>query len=107
MVRLHGVKIVKVVLIAYLGSTVHSNGECDREVERRVQAGWSGWWRVAGVICDKVSESERESVQDGSETVCAIWLGGCGADKEIGRRGGGGRVENAAIFVGSVEYGQD
>ncbi|KAF7704118.1 hypothetical protein C0J45_7434, partial [Silurus meridionalis] len=36
----------------YLGSTVQSNGECVREVKKRVQAGWSGWRRViAGVIC--------------------------------------------------------
>ncbi|KAF7711996.1 hypothetical protein HF521_001007, partial [Silurus meridionalis] len=31
-----------------------SNGECVREVKKRVQAGWSGWRRViAGVICDR------------------------------------------------------
>lgn len=36
----------------YLGSTDHSNGECGRELKKRVQAGRSGWRRVAGVICD-------------------------------------------------------
>ncbi|KAI5088714.1 hypothetical protein C0J45_21286, partial [Silurus meridionalis] len=31
-----------------------NNGECVREVKKRVQAGWSGWRRViAGVICDR------------------------------------------------------
>ncbi|KAI5085367.1 hypothetical protein C0J45_23151, partial [Silurus meridionalis] len=35
-----------------LGSTVQSNGECVGEVKKRVQAGWSGWRRVTGVICD-------------------------------------------------------
>ncbi|KAI5102710.1 hypothetical protein C0J45_8062, partial [Silurus meridionalis] len=30
------------------------NGECVREVKKRLQAGWSGWRRVtAGVICDR------------------------------------------------------
>ncbi|KAI5628101.1 hypothetical protein C0J50_8339 [Silurus asotus] len=33
-------------------STVQSNGECVREVKKRVQAGWSGWRRVTGVVCD-------------------------------------------------------
>ena len=37
----------------YLGLTVQSNGECGREVKKRVQAGWSGWRRVSGVICDR------------------------------------------------------
>ncbi|KAI5109305.1 hypothetical protein C0J45_0702, partial [Silurus meridionalis] len=31
---------------------VQSTGECVREVKKRVQAGWSGWRRVSGVICD-------------------------------------------------------
>ncbi|KAI5612237.1 hypothetical protein C0J50_0905, partial [Silurus asotus] len=42
----------KVEEFRYLGSTVQSNGECVREVKKRVLAGWSGWRRVTGVICD-------------------------------------------------------
>ena len=37
----------------YLGSTVQSNGECGREVKKCVQAGWNGWRRMSGVICDR------------------------------------------------------
>ena len=37
----------------YLGSTVQESGGCEREVKKRVQAGWNGWRRVSGVICDK------------------------------------------------------
>ena len=37
----------------YLGSTVQSNGECGREVKKRVQAGWNGWRKMSGVICDR------------------------------------------------------
>ena len=37
----------------YLGSTVQSNGECGREVTKRVQAGWNSWRRMSGVICDR------------------------------------------------------
>ncbi|KAI5091615.1 hypothetical protein C0J45_18821, partial [Silurus meridionalis] len=44
--------VEKVEEFRYLGLTVQSNGECVREVKKRVQAGWSGWRRVTGVICD-------------------------------------------------------
>ncbi|KAI5608703.1 hypothetical protein C0J50_9541 [Silurus asotus] len=50
--RLQGEEVEKVEEFRYLGSTVKSNGECVKEVKKRVQAGWSGWRRVTGVICD-------------------------------------------------------
>ena len=36
-----------------MGSTVQSKGACVREVKKRVQAGWNGWRRMSGVICDR------------------------------------------------------
>ena len=45
--------MAKVEDFKYLGSTVQSNGECGREVKKRVQAGWNGWRRISGVICDR------------------------------------------------------
>ncbi|KAK2899938.1 hypothetical protein Q8A73_013067 [Channa argus] len=53
MVRLQGAEVKKVQDFKYLGSTVQSNGECGKEVKRRVQAGWNGWRKVSGVLCDK------------------------------------------------------
>ncbi|KAK2893246.1 hypothetical protein Q8A73_015730 [Channa argus] len=41
-VRLQGAEVKKVQDFKYLGSTVQSNGECGKEVKRRVQAGWNG-----------------------------------------------------------------
>ncbi|KAJ8333822.1 hypothetical protein SKAU_G00411410 [Synaphobranchus kaupii] len=52
-VRMQGVEVAKVDEFKYLGSTVQSNGDCDKEVKKRVQAGWCGWRRVTGVICDR------------------------------------------------------
>ncbi|KAK3518844.1 hypothetical protein QTP70_014989 [Hemibagrus guttatus] len=43
----------KVQEFKYLGSTVQSNGECGKEVKKRVQAGWNGWRKVSGVLCDR------------------------------------------------------
>ncbi|KAK2899617.1 hypothetical protein Q8A73_012746 [Channa argus] len=52
-VRLQGAEVKKVQDFKYLGSTVQSNGECGKEVKRRVQAGWNRWRKVSGVLCDK------------------------------------------------------
>ena len=46
-------EVAKVDDFKYLGSTVQSNGECGREVKKRVQAGWNGWRWMSGVICDR------------------------------------------------------
>ncbi|KAK3571218.1 hypothetical protein QTP86_005428 [Hemibagrus guttatus] len=51
--RLQGEEVKKVQEFKYLGSTVQSNGECGKEVKKRVQAGWNGWRKVSGVLCDQ------------------------------------------------------
>ena len=45
--------MLRVKEFKYLGSTVQESGGCEREVKKRVQAGWNGWRRVSGVICDR------------------------------------------------------
>ncbi|KAK3513397.1 hypothetical protein QTP70_014223 [Hemibagrus guttatus] len=52
-VRLQGEEVKKVQEFKYLGSTVQSNGECRKEVKKRVQAGWNGWRKVSGVLCER------------------------------------------------------
>ncbi|KAK3556519.1 hypothetical protein QTP70_008285 [Hemibagrus guttatus] len=52
-VRLQGEEVKKVQEFKYLGSTVQSNGKCGKEVKKRVQAGWNGWRKVSGVLCDR------------------------------------------------------
>ncbi|KAK3541917.1 hypothetical protein QTP86_008097 [Hemibagrus guttatus] len=52
-VRLQGEEVKKVQEFKYLGSTVQSNGECGKEVKKRVQAGWNGWRKVSGVLCHR------------------------------------------------------
>ena len=32
---------------------MQESGGCKREVKKRVQAGWNGWRKVSGVICDR------------------------------------------------------
>ncbi|KAK3566596.1 hypothetical protein QTP86_001080 [Hemibagrus guttatus] len=52
-VRLQGEEVKKVQEFKYMGSTVQSNGECGKEVKKRVQAGWNQWRKVSGVLCDR------------------------------------------------------
>ncbi|KAK2921796.1 hypothetical protein Q8A73_001281 [Channa argus] len=56
-VRLQGAEVKKVQDFKYLGSTVQSNGECGKEVKRRVQAGWNVW---RNVVCCVIKEYQRE-----------------------------------------------
>ncbi|XP_065674134.1 uncharacterized protein LOC136091078 [Hydra vulgaris] len=52
-VQFQGVDLVKVDEFTYLGLRVQSYGGSEREVKKSVQAGWCGWHKVSGVICDK------------------------------------------------------
>ena len=52
-VKMEDAKVPRVKEFKYLGSTVKESGGCEREVKKRVQAGWNGWTRVSGVICDR------------------------------------------------------
>ncbi|KAK3570848.1 hypothetical protein QTP86_028265 [Hemibagrus guttatus] len=52
-VRLQGEEVKKVQEFKYLGSTVQSNEECGKEVKKRVQAGWNGWRKMWGVLCER------------------------------------------------------
>ena len=52
-VKMENTKVPRVKEFKYLGSTVQESGSCEREVKKRVQAGWNGWRKVSGVICDR------------------------------------------------------
>ena len=52
-VKMEDTKVPRVEIFKYLRSTVQESGNCKREITRRVQAGWNGWRKVSGVICDK------------------------------------------------------
>ena len=52
-VKMEDTKVPREKEFKYLGSTVQESGDCEREVKKRLQAGWNGWRRVSGVICYK------------------------------------------------------
>ena len=45
-VKMEDTKVPRAREFKYLGSTVQVSGGCEREVKKRVQAGWNGWRRV-------------------------------------------------------------
>ena len=47
-------KVPRVKEFKYLGSMVQESGSYEREVKKIVQAGWNGWRKVSGVICDRM-----------------------------------------------------
>ena len=52
-VKMEDTKVPRVQKFKYLGSTVQESGSCEREVKKKVQAGWNGWRKVSGVIFDR------------------------------------------------------
>ena len=52
-VKMEDTKVPRVKKFKYLKSTVQESGSCEREIKRRVRAGWNGWRKVSRVICDK------------------------------------------------------
>ena len=52
-VKMEYTKVPRIKKFKYLGLTVQESGDCEMEVKKRVQAGWNGWRRVLGVICDR------------------------------------------------------
>ena len=51
--KLQGEKVKRAKNFKYLGSTVSNDGRCEKEVRRRIQAGWMSWRNLSGVRCDK------------------------------------------------------
>ena len=108
-VKMEDTKVIRVKEFKYLGSTVQESGSCEREVKKRVQAGWNGWRRVSRVICDRrlparvkgkvYSSVVRPAMVYGLETVVVT--------KKTSRRDGSRRDKNVKVYYGSDEKRQD
>ena len=51
--KFHGEKVKRAKNFKYLGSKNSSDGRYEEEVRRRIQAGWMGWKKVSGILCDR------------------------------------------------------
>ena len=49
----HGEIMKQVEEFKYLGSTVQTDGGSERELAKRILAGWGAWRKITGVMCDK------------------------------------------------------
>ncbi|XP_047487973.1 uncharacterized protein LOC125038499 [Penaeus chinensis] len=52
-VEMQGLKLNRVQEFKYLGSTLQSDGASDKEVGKRIQAGWNAWRKITGLLCDR------------------------------------------------------
>ncbi|CAN6572814.1 unnamed protein product [Malus baccata var. baccata] len=52
-VRIGDQEIPKSDCFRYLGSILQKNGELDRDLNHRIQAGWMKWKSASGVLCDR------------------------------------------------------
>ena len=51
--QLQGIQLNKVDCFKYLGVTMSVTGNTEQDIRAKVQAGWSNWRKVSGVLCDK------------------------------------------------------
>ena len=40
-------------LATIVGATVQADGDSEKEVAKRIQAGWSAWWRITKLVDEK------------------------------------------------------
>ena len=52
-VWMEGERLKEAKEFKYLGSTVQQSGDSDKEVIKRIQAGWAAWRRITGVMCNR------------------------------------------------------
>ena len=96
---LQRVRVPEVREFKYLGSTFQDNGECERKVTRRIQAGWAGWKKVSGVLCDKnISLKVKGKVHK--------IVSGTTGNKSTSGKTWGGRDEDVTDGDGDYEDGQ-
>ena len=50
---MEGKEINKVNEFKYLQLDINSEGGYSKEVKKKIQAGWNGWRKVSGMLCDK------------------------------------------------------
>ena len=46
----------------YLGSTIHKEGGCSKEVELRISKAWNKWRELTGILCDKKIPSKLKAL---------------------------------------------
>ena len=108
-VKMEETKMLKVRKSKYLGSMVQESGSCEREINKRVQAGWNGWKRVSGVICDRrLPPRVKEKVYSSVVRPAMVYgLEAVAGHKETSERDGSCRNENVEVCYGSAEKRQD
>ena len=76
-----GTTVTKATDFKYFGSTVQEDEGSEKEVKKRIRAGWNSWRKVTGVLC-------------------------CVSNQETGKTDGSSRDENAKVLPGSDKKGQ-
>ena len=107
-VKMEDTKVPRVKKFKYLGSRMKEIGSCERDVKKIVQAGWNGWRRVLGVICDKRLPSKKKGKMYSSVVRPAmVYRLEMVAITKTSERDGSRKDENVEVCFGSDEKRQD
>ena len=86
-IELNGEELKNVDHFKYLGSVIDKDGTIDRDVDLRVQAAWSSWRKLTGVLYDRRDspQAQSEDIRDHNQTgsdVCERMLADEGDQQE-------------------------
>ena len=105
---INGEKVKRAKNFKYLGLTVGSDGRCEKEMRRRIQAAWISWKKVSGVLCDRKLSARvkgkmyksvvRPAMLSGMKTVIVT-------ERQVGKMEVA--VENGEMGTGSDKKGHD
>ncbi|XP_037777065.1 uncharacterized protein LOC119574049 [Penaeus monodon] len=78
--RLKGYKKVCEIHARYVQRsirTIQEDAGSDKEVQKRIQAGWNSWRKVTGIVCNRqvTEKSKRQDSQCDGETSNVVWTG--------------------------------
>ena len=73
-IELNGEELKNVDHFKYLGSVIDKDGTIDRDMDLRVQAAWSSWRKLTGVLYDrKIPLRLKAKIRDHNQTGSDVW----------------------------------
>ncbi|XP_037779472.1 uncharacterized protein LOC119576016 [Penaeus monodon] len=108
-VKMQGEVVKQVEEFKYLRSTLQADGKSEREVTKRIQAGWGAWKKITGVMCDRnVSDAVKGKMYKTMVGPAMMyWMETLNFNKGAGRKDTNCGDENVKMAAGNHKAGEN